>query len=39
MIELADVFVSCPRPGALLIHGDRGAARFVVVVATEAGEG
>jgi hypothetical protein len=39
MNELKDAFIPCPRPGALLVDRRRGAARFVVVVATQAGEG
>jgi hypothetical protein len=39
MNELKARFIPCPRPGAPLVDRRRGAARFVVVVATEMGQG
>jgi hypothetical protein len=39
MNELNDGFIPWPRPGALLVDRHHGATRFVVAVATQAGEG
>jgi hypothetical protein len=39
MNELAIGFILCRRPGALLVGRRRGAALFLVAVATDAGEG
>jgi hypothetical protein len=37
--ELIDGFIPRSRPGALRVDRNRGAALFLVAVATEAGEG